>query len=623
MYSLMANYEEALRRNDVRAIVLIVEKLKVDFIDAMTDTLEVAEKPLVAAIDGLAFGAGLEFFMACQARISTPTAQLCFQKLRLGVIPGFGGTQRLPRLVRLTKALEMILLSKHIRAEEAHQLGLVDAIVPPEELLSTACRWALDVCESRRPWCREILKFARDQVRKRAPNLKHPLVCIDVIEEGIVSGPRAGLLKEGIAFQKPFFSDTCKSLVHVFFSQRATLKIAGVTDLGLIPRNVKKVAVVGGGLMGSGIATTLILNHYNVILKEANEKLLNAGVDRIKANLQRHVKKGKMTQEECKKTHSLLIGVVGYERFKEADLVFEAVIENVKLKQQVFAELERHCPPHCILATNTWTIDLELIGQDTNCQERIVGAHFFQHTLPQAVIDLLDVVRNCTGFAVNRMFFPYIQQALFLLHHGLELYKIDRACTEFGMPVGPFRLADLVGFGVVLATGTRYLENFPDRVYKSMLVPLMIEDKWTGLGFYMYEGRRKAIPDPDTMKYVEKLRSMAGASTDPELMKLEGKDIVEMVLFPVINEACRVLDDGIAAKASDLDIASIFGMGFPSYRGGIMYWADSTGAKRIHAKLSEWEKKYGHFSRPCSYLPERAAGGVPLSAPTSQAKARL
>nr|TKW07001.1 hypothetical protein SEVIR_7G278566v2 [Setaria viridis] len=313
---------------------------------------------------------------------------------------------------------------------------------------------------------REILKFARDQVRKRAPNLKHPLICIDVIEEGIVSGPRPGLLKEGIAFQEPFFSDTCKSLVHVFFSQRATLKIAGVTDLGLIPRNVKKVAVVGGGLMGSGIATTLILNHYNVILKEANEKLLNAGVDRIKANLQRHVKKGKITQEECKKTLSLLIGVVGYERFKEADLVFEAVIENVKLKHQVFAELERHCPPHCILATNTWTIDLELIGQDTNCQERIVGAHFF---------------KNCTGFAVNRMFFPYIQQALFLLHHGLELYKIDCACTEFGMPVGPFRLADLVGFGVVLATGTRYLENFPDRVYKSMLVPLMIEDKWTDL----------------------------------------------------------------------------------------------------------------------------------------------
>ncbi|CAL4895620.1 unnamed protein product [Urochloa decumbens] len=688
LYSLMGNYEEAIRRNDVRAIVLIgkggifcggldinvlgaiqkniLEKVKVDYIDAMTDALEVAVKPLVAAIDGLAFGGGLEFSMACQARISTPMAQLCLPELQLGVIPGFGGTQRLPRLIGLTKALEMIMLSKHIRAEEAHQLGLVDAIVSPEELLRAARHWALDICESRRPWvralsktdkieppeqAREILKFARDQAQKRAPNLKHPLICIDVIKEGIVSGPRAGLRKEGIAFQELFFSDTCKSLVHVFFSQRATLKIAGVTDLGLMPRNLTKVAIVGGGLMGSGIATSLILNHYPVVLKEENEKFLNAGVDRIKANLQSHVRKGKMTQEKCEKTLSLLTGVLDYERFKDVDLVIEAVMDNVKLKQQIFAELERHCPPHCILATTTSTIDLRLIGQNTNCQDRIVGAHFFnpahtvplleivrtQHTLPQAVIDLLDVgkkikktpivVRNCTGFAVNRMFFPYTQTALFLLDRGMDLYKIDHACTGFGMPVGPFRLADHVGFGVALGTGMQYLEDFPDRVYKSMLVPLMIEDKWTGKaskrGFYMYEGRRKAIPDPDTMTYVDKLRSMAGSSTDPELVKLEDKDIVEMVLFPVINEACRVLDEGVAVKASDLDIASVFGMGFPPYRGGIMYWADSIDAKRVHAMLSEWEKKYGQFFRPCSYLSERAAAGVPLSAATSQAKARL
>ncbi|KAF8727133.1 hypothetical protein HU200_019641 [Digitaria exilis] len=595
----------------------------------MNDALEVAKKPLVAAIEGLAFGAGLELSMACQARISTPTAHLCLPELQLGVIPGFGGTQRLPRLVGLKAALEMILLSKHIRGEEAHRLGLVDAIVSPEELLSTARHWALDISESRRPWeAREIIKFARDQAQKRAPNLKHPLICIDVIEEGIVLGPQAGLHKEGIAFQELYFSDTCKSLVHVFFSQRATLKIGGVTDLGLMPRSVTKVAVVGGGLMGSGITTTLILNHYPVILKEVNEKLLNAGVNKIKANLQRHVRKGKLTEEECEKTLSLLTDVLDYKRFKEADLVIEAVIENVKLKQQFFSELERHCPPHCIFATTTSTINLELIGQDTNSQDRIVGAHFFKHTSPQAVIDLLDVGKKINGFAVNRMFFPYIRTSLCLLDHGMDLYKIDRACTEFGMTVGPFRLAHHFGFGVAPGTGKQYIENFPDGVYKSLVSSLMIEDKSRGSGFYMYyEGRRKAIPDPETMKYVKKL-SMAEALTDPELMKLEDKDIVEMVLFPVINEACRLLDEGVASKASDLDIASIFGVGFPPYRsvisrGGIMYWADSIGAKRIHVKLSEWEKNYGQFFRPCSYLSERAAGVVTLSASTGQAKARL
>ncbi|KAL6607812.1 hypothetical protein ACP70R_040875 [Stipagrostis hirtigluma subsp. patula] len=688
LYSLKKNYEEALRRNDVKAIVLtgrggvfsggfdisaiaaiqkyVVKQTKVNYIDAMTDILEAAGKPSVAAINGLALGGGLEISMVCEARISTPKAQLCLPELQLGVIPGFGGTQRLPRLVGLAKALEMILLSKPLKAEEAHQLGLVDAIVSPEDLLSTARRWALDIYESRRPWvralsktdklespeeAREILKFVRAQVQKQAPNVKHPLICIDVIEEGIVSGPRDGLRKEANCFQELIFSDTSKSLIHVFFSQRATLKVPGVTDLGLMPRNVTKVAVVGGGLMGSGIATALILSHYPVILKEVDEKFLNAAIGRIKVNLRNRVMKGKMSEDKYKKTLSLLTGVLDYERFKEVDLVIESVIENVELKQQIFTELEQHCTPHCILATNTSTIDLNVIGAKTNCQDRIVGAHFFNpahivplleivrsgRTSPQAVIDLLDVgkkikktpivVGNCTGFAVNRMFFPYTQTTLLLVDHGADVYNIDRACTEFGMPLGPFRLVDRVGFRVAVAAVMQFLENFPERVYKSMLVPLMIEDERTGetsqKGFYKYEGKRKATPDPEILKYVEKSRSIAGATFDPELMKLEDKDIVEMVFFPVINEACRVLDEGIAVKASDLDIASIFGMGFPPYRGGIMYWADSIGAARIVAKLSEWEVKYGQFFRPCSYLSERAAAGVPLSEPKNQAKPRL
>eukprot|EP00262_Sarcandra_glabra_P006229 TRINITY_DN18351_c0_g1_i1.p1 TRINITY_DN18351_c0_g1~~TRINITY_DN18351_c0_g1_i1.p1 ORF type:complete len:726 (+),score=137.67 TRINITY_DN18351_c0_g1_i1:162-2339(+) len=690
LFSLKENYEKALQRDDVKAIVITGSKGKFSggfditafggfqtgkgqqplggsiSIDIVTDTLEGARKPSVAAIDGLALGGGLEIAMACHARISTSTAQLGLPELQLGLIPGFGGTQRLPRLVGLSKALEMMLLSKSIKGDDAHDSGLVDAIVSPNELVDVARRWALDIVECRRPWvvslhksdkleplgeAREILKFARAQARKQAGNLQHPFVCIDVIEEGIVSGGRSGLYKEAEAFQKLLHSDTCKSLVHVFFSQRATSKVPGVTDLGLVPRRINKVAILGGGLMGSGIATALILSNYYVILKEVNDKFLQAGIGRVKANLHSRVKKGKMTEEKLDRTLSLLTGVLDYESFKDVDMVIEAVIENVSLKQQIFADLEKYCPPHCMLASNTSTIDLNLIGKRTKSHDRIVGAHFFspahvmplleivrtQKTSPQMIVDLLNVgkkirktpvvVGNCTGFAVNRMFFPYTQSALLFVDHGLDVYQIDRAITKFGMPMGPFRMVDLVGFGVAVATGIQFLQSFPERCYKSLLMPLMMEDKRAGettrKGFYVFDNKRKASPDPEIKKYIEKSRSMAGITVDPKLTNLSDKDIVEMIFFPVVNETCRVLAEGIAVKASDLDIASIMGMGFPPYRGGILFWADSLGAKYIYSKLDAWSKTYGNFFKPCAYLAERATKGVSLSAPVDQAKSRL
>ncbi|XP_030463124.2 glyoxysomal fatty acid beta-oxidation multifunctional protein MFP-a [Syzygium oleosum] len=688
--SLKQSYDEALRRNDVKAIVVTgangkfsggfditafggiqtgkVEQPKPGFVsvEILTKTVEAARKPSVAAIDGLALGGGLEVAMACHARICTPVAQLGLPELQLGVLPGFGGTQRLPRLVGLSKSLEMMLTSKPVKGEEACGLGLVDAVVSPNELVATARRWALDILERRRPWvaslhktdkleplgeAREIFKFARVQTKKQAPNLTHPLVCIDVVEEGVVSGPLAGLWKEAEAFQGLLHSETCKSLVHIFFAQRGTSKVPGITDRGLRPRQVRKVAVVGGGLMGSGIATALVLSNYSVILKEVNDKFLQAGIGRVKANLQSRVKKGNMTQEKFEKTMSLLKGVLDYESFKDVDMVIEAVIENVSLKQQIFADLERNCPPHCILATNTSTIDLNLIGEKSRSRDRIIGAHFFspahvmplleivrtQHTSPQVIVDLLDVgkkikktpvvVGNCTGFAVNRMFFPYTMAAMLLVECGADLYQIDRVITKFGMPMGPFRLADLVGFGVAIATGAQFIQNFPERTYKSMLTPLLQEDKRLGeatrKGFYLYDDRRKASPDPELKKYVEKARSISGVSVDPKLVKLPEKDIVEMTFFPVVNEACRVLDEGIAVKAADLDIASVMGMGFPPYRGGIIFWADSLGSKYIYSRLEEWSKLYGGFFKPCAYLANRAAKGIPLGAPSGQAKSRM
>lgn len=688
--SLKETYDQALQRDDVKAIVITGEKGKFSggfditafggiqggksqgpkrgyvAIEILSDTVEAAKKPSVAAIDGLALGGGLEVAMSCHARISTPYAQLGLPELQLGIIPGFGGTQRLPRLVGLAKSLEMMLTSKPVKGEEALSLGLVDAVASPAELISTARRWALDILERRKPWvaslyktdkleplgeAREILNFARAQARKQGPNLSHPLVCIDVIEEGIVSGPRAGLWKEAEAFEGLLHSDTCKSLVHIFFAQRSTTKVPGVTDRGLKPRHVKKVAILGGGLMGSGIATALIVSNYPVILKEVNENFLQAGIGRVKANLQSRVKKGRMTQEKFETTFSLLKGSLDYESFRDVDMVIEAVIENVSLKQQIFADLEKYCPPHCILASNTSTIDLNLIGQKTKSSDRIVGAHFFspahvmplleivrtEKTSPQVIVDLLDigkkirktpvVVGNCTGFAVNRMFFPYTQAAVLLAERGTDIYQIDRAITKFGMPMGPFRLCDLVGFGVGVATGKQYIEHFPERVYKSMLLSLMIEDKRVGeatrKGFYIYNDRRKASPDPEVKNYIEKARSMSGVSVDPKLTKMSDKEIIEMIFFPVVNEACRVYAEGIAVKAADLDIAGVMGMGFPAYRGGVMFWADSIGSKYICSRLEEWSNKYGGFFKPCAYLADKAARGALLSAPLDQGKARL
>ncbi|KAH7856829.1 hypothetical protein Vadar_005949 [Vaccinium darrowii] len=690
LQSLKDSYDEALHRDDVKAIVLTGAKGKfcggVDIaafvglqggkipqpklgylsVEILTDTVEAARKPSVAAIDGLALGGGLEVAMVCHARISTSSAQLGLPELQLGIIPGFGGTQRLPRLVGVAKALEMMLVSKPVKGEEAHSLGLVDAIASPHELVSTARRWALDILERRRPWvaslhrtdkieslgeAREILKFARAQARKHAPNLDHPIVCIDVIEAGIVFGPRAGLWKEAEESQGIIHTETCKNLIHFFFAQRGTSRVPGITDRGLVPRRINKVAILGGGLMGSGIATALILGNYPVVLKEVNEKFLQAGIDRVGANLRSRVKKGKMTQEKFEKTLSLLKGVLDYESFRDVDMVIEAVIENVSLKQQIFADLEKYCPPHCILASNTSTIDLNLIGEKTRSHDRIIGAHFFspaqvmplleivrtEKTSPQAIVDLLDVgknikktpvvVGNCTGFAVNRMFFPYTMAAILLVERGADVYQIDKAITKFGMPMGPFRLCDLVGFGVAVATGAQFVQNFTERTYKSMLIPIMQEEKRAGettrKGFYVYNDKRKASPDPELKKFIQKAREISGVDVDPKLMNLSDKDIVEMTFFPVVNEACRVLAEGIAIKAADLDVAAVMGMGFPPYRGGIMFWADSLGSAYICSRLEEWSNMYGGFFKPCAYMAERAAKGAPLSSPAVQAKSRL
>ncbi|XP_043706405.1 peroxisomal fatty acid beta-oxidation multifunctional protein AIM1-like isoform X2 [Telopea speciosissima] len=681
LLGLMDIYSEAMKRDDVKAIVIIgeggrfsggfdisvfeeihkdgdISRLPDVTVDLSINTIEDAKKPSVAAIEGLALGGGLELALGCHARIAAPKVLLGLPELTLGVIPGFGGTQRLPRLVGLSKAVEMMLKSKSITSEEGNKLGLIDAVVSSEELLTASRRWALDIAEKRRPWvsslrrtdrlgslseAREVLKRARQEARQTAPHMPQHQACLDVIEEGIVFGGYSGILKESKVFKELVLSSTSQGLVHAFFSQRATSKVPNVTNVGLKPRAIKKVAVIGGGLMGSGIATAFIISNTPVILKEINAEYLQKGMKVIEANLQGLVAKRKMTRDKAEKALSILKGVLDYSEFKNVDMVIEAVIESIPLKQSIFSEIEKICPPHCILATNTSTIDLNIIGEKTSSQDRIIGAHFFSpaHVMPlleivrtektsaQAILDLMAVgkfikkvpvvVGNCIGFAVNRTFFPYSQGAHLLANLGVDVFRIDRVISNFGMPMGPFQLQDVAGYGVALAAGNVLITAFSDRSFKSPLVELLLKNgrngKNNGKGYYIYEKGSKPKPDPSVLPIIEESRRLSNIMPVGKPISVSDQEILEMILFPVVNEACRVMDEGVVIRASDLDVASVLGMGFPAYRGGIVFWADSIGSKYIFTSLKKWSEVYGSFFKPSKFLEERARKGMTLSVP--------
>ncbi|KAL1563382.1 Altered inheritance of mitochondria protein 1 [Salvia divinorum] len=415
----------------------------------------------------------------------------------------------------------VLQFSKPITSEEGKDLGLVDAVVPSDELLKASRQWALDIIERRKPWIRSlhridklgslpevvaIIKTARQQAKQSFKNLPQHQACLDVIEEGIIHGGYHGILKESRVFKDLISTDTSKGLVHAFFSQRAASKVPNVSDIGLKPRKIMKVAVIGGGLMGSGIATSLILSDIYVILKEINSKYLLKGIKAIEGNV----------------------------RGLDVDMVIEAVVENIHLKQKIFADNEKACSRHCILASNTSTIDLNIIGEKTKSQDRIIGAHFFSpaHVMPlleivrtektsaQVILDLMTVgkiikkvpvvVGNCTGFAVNRAFFPYSQSAHLLLHLGVDIFRIDQLISNFGIPLGPFQLQDVAGYGVVVATTEIFSISFPDRTFQSPLVPLLLKNgrngKNNGKGYYIYEKGSKPKPDPSVLPIIEESR---------------------------------------------------------------------------------------------------------------------
>lgn len=589
-------------------------------------------KPMVAAVNGDAFGGGCELTMICHARVALAKAKFGLPELNLGLIPALGGTQRLPRLIGLQAAVNQTLSSKPMNATQAHKLGLVDMVVKnPQELIMAAGKVALDIVSGKIPRKislsvsnklppkeegEVIIATARVAANKKNKNVPHPLKYLDAVEHGFKNGGAAGLDREVTNMCDLMLGNTSKALLHFFLASRATTKLPGL-DLKKASK-VKSVAILGGGTMGAGIAICMLMKGIPVLLKEINEQALEAGVKRILDDITRVVKARKMNPMFIEGMMRGLTPTTTYDGFDKVDLVIEAAVENVPLKQKIFAELEKVCKKTCILATNTSTINIDVVSAQTKAQDRILGLHFFS---PAHIMPLLEIVKsdstseqvlatsvvlaktigktpvvvgNCVGFAANRAFFPYGMSGSILLQGGLNPYEIDKALMDFGMPMGIFRMNDSVGVDIGVHIAKIFKSAYADRLYDSSLSQRMVDAKLFGIksgqGFYRYV---KNKPVPDLKKIEPILEAIRKEGKVPSTAKLSPKDIVEICIFPVINESARIVDEKFINSAADLDIVSIFGYGFPAYRGGLLHYGSSVGFDKIAQRLQYFADTLG------------------------------
>jgi 3-hydroxyacyl-CoA dehydrogenase len=612
----------------------------------MLQALEDCPKPVVCAIHGTAFGGGLETAMACHYRVAWPSAQLGQPEVKLGIIPGAGGTQRLPRLVGAAKAAQMCTTGEPISAGEALQSGLVDKIIEGE-LLSGAVAFARELAGKGGPRkTRECtahlsdrqanlatLATARAAAQKRARGLMAPLAALDAIEAAVTLPFAEGLKKEAELFNQCLFSDQSKALIHVFFGEREVAKVPGLPkDTPIIP--IKKAAVVGAGTMGGGITMTYANAGIPVILKEANQELLDRGLERIRNTYAASVQKGRLTPQQMDQRLARIQPTLTYDSFQEADIVVEAVFEEMALKKKVFAELDKVTRADAILASNTSTLDIDQIASATSRPGRVIGNHFFS---PANVMRLLEIVRgkktgndviatsmaiaktlgkvgvlvgNCYGFVGNRMFHCYQREAQFLLEEGASVEQVDGALTDFGMAMGPLAVVDLAGLDV----GWRIRKEHPNLTPKGERDPLVADrlcemgrfGQKTGRGWYRYEdATRKALPDPEVARLVEECAKKAGIAR----RAIPTDEIVERTLYALINEGAKILEEGIALRAVDIDIIYINGYGFPAFRGGPMWYANTVGLAKVYDRVSAFEKQHGKLWQPAPLVKRLADEG--------------
>jgi 3-hydroxyacyl-CoA dehydrogenase len=609
--------------------------------------LEDCPQPIVCAIHGTAFGGGLETAMACHYRVAVASAQVGQPECKLGIIPGAGGTQRLPRLAGVAVAAEMCAFGDPVPAPKALQAGIIDKIIDGD-LLAGAVVYAREMAASGKPprKARDLtdkisdrkaneaaLAAARDAVKKRSRGLLAPRKAIDAVEAATKLPFDQGIAKEAELFKECLFSDQSKALIHVFFGERAVAKIPGISkDLPLIP--IKRAAVLGGGTMGGGITMNYANAGIPVLFKEISQEALDKGLGIIKKNYAATVSKGRLTQKQMDERMALIEPVLTYDKFKEADIVVEAVFEEMALKKKVFAELDKVARPDAILASNTSTLNIDEIAAATSRPAQVIGHHFFS---PANVMRVIEIVRgkqssapviatsmalakklnkvgilvgNCRGFLGNRMFHHYQREAQFLLEEGAAVEQVDAVLYDFGMAMGPLAVGDLAGLDV----SWRIRKEFKHLDPPGIRVPLVSDQlcelgrygQKTGAGWYRYEaGNRTPLADPQVQKIIEETAAKAFIKRRP----ISSDEILERTLYALVNEGANILSEGIALRAVDIDMLYILGYGFPAFRGGPMWYADTVGLKKVYAKVCDFEKSHGSLWAPAPLLKELADSG--------------
>ncbi len=610
--------------------------------------LEDTTKPLVAAIHGNALGGGLELAMSCHFRVADAGAKVGQPEVLLGIIPGAGGTQRLPRLCGAALALEMCTGGKPVSAEKALAAGIVDEVAS-DHLLDEAVRFA-----QARAARRELRKTrdlgdkvadrdaglaacaaARASLATTARGAGAPSAAVDAIEGVFRLDFDAGSARERELFAECVTSTESRALVHLFFAEREAAKVPGVPK-ETPAKAITRAAIIGAGTMGGGIAMSYANAGVPVLLKDIDEVALDRGLSTIRKNYESSVAKGRMTAEAMERTMALITATTSYDGFDEVDIVVEAVFEDMDLKKTTFADLGRVARPDCILASNTSTLDIDEFARASGRPHQVIGHHFFS---PANVMKLLEIVRgretsfetiatslklarkigkvgvvvgNCFGFVANRMLAYYMREALLLLEEGASVSQIDRALTEFGMPVGPFGMQDIAGIDVgwrirqyLKSQGKRRAEGpqseVPDRLYE-----MGRYGQKTGAGWYRYEpGSRTRIPDP----LVEEIAQTEGAKRGVTRRAVADDEIIARITTALANEGARILEEGYATRASDIDVIYCHGFGFPRHRGGPMFHAETVGLPTVLARVREYRDRFGDYWKPAPLLEQLVGAG--------------
>ncbi len=611
------------------------------------DVLDDSAKPVVAAIHGYALGGGLEIALACHYRVAVPSAKVGLPEVQIGILPGAGGTQRLPRLIGPKAALEMITSGRHVPSDEAHRLGVIDEIVSEADVKGAAIAFARRIADQRRlPRIRErndklaegtpeLFEAARKAIARRARNQRAPYACIEAVEAAIKLPFDEGCALERKLFDAQVNSAEARALRYAFFAEREVAKLPHIpSDTKLRPTD--NPAVIGAGTMGGGIAMSFADNGYDVKITDATQEALDRGIARIRSNYETSVKRGSLAADEMEKRLARIHPVAGLDEIADCDVVIEAAFEQIPVKEEIFKKLDAVMKPGALLYSNTSGIDIDIMANATKRPQDVAGTHFFA---PANVMKLFEVVEgtksapdvlatamalgrkigkvsglagNGDGFVANRSRAPFSTEMIIMLEEGALPEQVDKVMVDFGYPIGPFATSDLSGLDIGYDTRKRRAAQYPN-YRKQPIADRIVEagrlGQKNGKGWFRYEpGDRTPYPDPEVTRIITETAAEMGV---PQ-REFTDEEILKRLLFASVNEACRILDEGKALRASDIDVMWLYGFGFPRYRGGLMYWADGIGVREVYNQIAAWHQRYGERWAPSPLLRRLAEAGTPL-----------